>query len=233
MDDLTKRRLLIATKPLLSRDDWPRVRDLWQPYIADGDLDAQAQLAYMCLWCFDEPEETDREMRDLLRAAAESGHADAMYWLASVLEPRGARRDELLKRAAELGSRGAQRTLGVYYATGRWTGAKDSTQAVYWYTLAAERNHDDAQYNLGFMLLLGDGAEPSVNEGLRWLRSSAEMGNADAMRLLADLYENGYYGVPKQPDEAEKWKRRYRTDDESRGREEKPACYLHDLEGSL
>src|ERR1017187_4380847 len=128
-----RQRLLKLTEPLLAADDWPSLEALWRPYVDQGDLDAQAHLAYMCLWCFDETEEKDREMRSLLHAAANAGHADAMYWLASFSTPKGAERDELMKMAAERGSRGAQRHLGAMYATGDWTAGKDPTKAVYWY----------------------------------------------------------------------------------------------------
>lgn len=106
MEHTLKQRLLKLTEPLLATHDWSSLENLWRPYVDQGDLDAQALLAYMCLWCFDETEQKDEEMRGLLRAAANAGHADAMYWLASFSMSEGAVRDELLKRAAELGSRG-------------------------------------------------------------------------------------------------------------------------------
>jgi TPR repeat protein len=226
MDDTSKQRLLKLTEPLLAANDWPSLQSLWQPYVDEGDLDAQALLAYLCLWCFDQAEQKDREMRSLLRAAANAGHADAMYWLASFSTSEGVERDELLKKAAELGSRGAQRHLGALCATGDWTlGPKDLTRAVYWYRLAAERGHHDAQYNLGFMFILGQGVSPDVAEGLLWLHRSADRGNTSAMRLLADLYRNGYYGVAIETEKAAHWDKRYAS---AEGH-----FYLHDTEGSL
>ncbi|MGO9232098.1 MAG: tetratricopeptide repeat protein [Bryobacteraceae bacterium] len=227
MEDAIRQRLLKLTEPLLATDDWPSVENLWRPYVNQGDLDAQAYLAHMCLWCFDETEEKDQEMRGLLRASANAGHADAMYWLASHGMSDGTERDELLKKAAELGSRGAQRHLGAMYATGDWTGPKDSTRAVYWYRLAAERGHHDAQYNLGFMYILGEGVTADVAEGLLWLLRSADQGNRSAMRLLADLYRNGHYGVPIEAEKAEHWDKRHAVA-KARGH-----FYLHDMRGSL
>jgi TPR repeat protein len=227
MELTLKQNLLKLTGPLLAADDWPSVEALWRPYVDQGDLDAQAQLAYMCLWCFDETEEKDREMRSLLRAAANAGHADAMYWSAQFSTPEGTERDDLLKTAASLGSRGAQRHLGAMYATGDWTaGPKDPTKAVYWYRLAAERGHDDAQYNLGFMYILGEGVTPDAEEGLLWLHRSADRGNTSAMRLLADLYRHGYYGVLVESGKAEHWDKQYAAAEEARH------FYLHDMEGS-
>ena len=67
---------------------------------------------------------------------------------------------------------------------------------------------------------------PNVADGLLWLNRSADRGNASAMRLLADLYRHGYYGVPLYIAEADRW-------DETYARTEQPSrFYLHDLEGS-
>jgi uncharacterized protein len=226
MDLRILHEILKLSGPLLDCHDWPSLEALWRPYVDMGDLDAQAYLAYMCLWCFDEAEEKDREMRGLLCAASNAGHADAMYWLASFSTPQGTERDELLKMAAERGSRGAQRHLGAMYATGDWTAGKDPAKAVTWYRRAAEGGHDDAQYNLGFMYILGEGTGANVDEGLLWLHRSADRGNESAMRLLADLYRHGYYGVPLDVAQADRW-------DEKYAKTERPNhFYLHDLEGS-
>ena len=60
-------------------------------------------------------------------------------------------------------TRAAMEDLLRVAANGEWTGAKDPGLAVQWYRRAAERGHCDAQYNLGFMYVLGEGviAEPS------------------------------------------------------------------------
>jgi uncharacterized protein len=231
VDDLTRREFLTASGPLLAGDDWSALQELWQTHLDNGDLDAQAYLAYMALWCFDLPEAVDDRMRAYLRAAADSGHADAMYWMTTICHVEGPQRDECLQRAGESGSRGAQRDLDALYATGDWTGPKDPARAVYWYRLAAEREHDDAQYNLGFMYVLGEGTTPDVDEGLHWLSRSAEQGNTSAMRLLSDLYANGYYGVPKRVEEAARWKQILMSTEEQK-RQQKPRMYLHDLWGS-
>jgi hypothetical protein len=151
------------------------------------------------------PDRVNDLARKYLQEAVQAGHADAMYWTTRRGRGEGREADELLLRAGELGSRGAQRDLGALYATGDWTGPKDSARAVYWYRLAAERGHDDAQYNLGFMHILGDGTEANVNEGLRWIHRAAMQGDWSARHLLADLYRNGYYGVPKSIEEAKRW----------------------------
>ena len=47
------------------------------------------------------------------------------------------------------------------------------------------------------------------------------------MRLLADLYRNGYYGVTMDADKADHWDKQYAA------AEPLTRFYLHDLEGSL
>jgi hypothetical protein len=134
---------------------------------------------------------------------------------------RLSRRDALLLKAGESGSLEAQRDLGALYATGDWTGPRDAVRAAEWYRRAAERGHPDAQYNLGFMYLLGEGVQTSPSEGLQWLRRSADQGDETAIRLLADLYRNGKYGVPADDEEGRRWQERYKKTDLYRLRKQK------------
>jgi hypothetical protein len=144
------------------------------------------------------PDRVNDRARKCLQEAADAGHADAMYWITRRGRAEDKESDELLMKAGELGSRGAQRDLGALYATGDWTGPKDPIRGIHWYRLAAERGHDDAQYNVGFMYILGEGTDANVDEGLRWIHRAAMQGNWCARHLLADLYQNGYYGVTKK-----------------------------------
>lgn len=213
MNESTKDRLLSATERLLARtrEDWCSVLRLWQPLVDREDVDAKVCVAVLVLWYMSAPDRVRGQMREFLCLAAESGHADAIYWTTRYGKKHGKEAYELLIRAAELGSRGAQRDLGASFATGdwagpgNWAGPKDPARAVYWYRLAAERGHEDAQYNLGFMYILGEGTEANVDEGLRWIHRSAVQGDWSARRLLADLYRNGYYGIPRSKEEAKRW----------------------------
>jgi len=202
--------LIDATEAFHEENNWSAVEAQWRPYVEQRDLEAQFRLAYYYLfYSFDEEAGIRAEMVDLLRTAANLGHPDAVYFL-SHLSPEGEERDALLLKAGELGCLEAQRDLGAHYATGNWTGPKDPVRAVQWYHRAAERGHSDAQYNLGFMYVLGEGVQSDHEEGLRWLRLAAAHGEGAAMRLMADLYRNGYHGVPIDPLQAADWDRRYR-----------------------
>jgi TPR repeat protein len=218
-----RRRLVDETKHLLEDDatDWKTVEALWRPYIDRNDVDAQFHLADFYLdYGFNEGPQKEMEMRELLRRATDQGHADATYRRRQQY-PEGAERDALLLKAGELGSLEAQRDLGALFATGEWTGPRDSVRAAEWYRRAAERGHPDAQYNLGFMCLLGEGVQANPTEGLRWLKLSAGQGDECAIRLLADLYRNGQYGVSADAVQAQLWYERYRRTELYRLREQK------------
>jgi TPR repeat protein len=219
LDEQIKKQLMDETDRLLRDDatEWSVIEALWRPYVDSDDVEAQFCLANSYLdYGFEEGPEQDREMRHLLQIAADKGHPDATYRLCNRYE-EGEERDALLIKAGELGSIEAQRDLGALYATGDWTGPKDPAQGAEWYHKAAERGHPDAQYNLGFMYLLGEGVPVDTEEGLRWLHRSAkqEEGHAfrfsgHAFRLLADLYRHGYYGVPLDIKQADYWDEKYR-----------------------
>ncbi len=212
MDIETTNQLVEATRLLLEDEsaEWESVEALWRPYVDQGDVDAKFHLADFYLdYGFDEGPQKDRGMRELLLDAADQGHPDAIYRLCNQYS-EGPERDEQLLKAGKLGSLEAQRDLGALFASGDWTGPRDSVLATEWYRRAAVRGHADAQYNLGFMYFLGEGVQSDPQEGLRWLLLSAGQRNEHSFRLLADLYRNGYYGVPVDAVEAERWDEEYR-----------------------
>ncbi|MGA2889888.1 MAG: tetratricopeptide repeat protein [Terracidiphilus sp.] len=207
MDESKKARLISATERSFARkrDNWRAVQRLWQPHVDRGDVDAKVCLAHLILWYMSAPDCVNKQMRAYLRDAAQSGHANALYWTTRYGEKEGQEAYELLLRAGQMGSRGSQRDLGALYATGDWAGPRDTARAVYWYRLAAERGHDDAQYNLGIMYLSGEGTDPSREDGLSWLNRAATQGDSQSRRVLAEIYRNGYYGVPKSIEETKRW----------------------------
>jgi TPR repeat protein len=80
--------------------------------------------------------------------------------------------------------------------------------AARWYRLAAEKGNAESQYDLGFMLLLGEGGPKNTEEGLMWLERAGEQGEYGAFRLLVDCYESGYCEVPVDFDKAQLWRSR-------------------------
>jgi hypothetical protein len=116
-------------------------------------------------------------------------------------------------RARLLGDGDAQCGLGAIYATGdhdEWPSLKSEAKAVRWYTRAAQHGHAAAQYNLGFMILLGEGTSADPDLALRWLERAAEGGSDDAAKLLCDLYDGRGQarGIAHDPERAAHWRSR-------------------------
>jgi TPR repeat protein len=60
------------------------------------------------------------------------------------------------------------------------------------------------------MYLRGEGVQADSGNGLEWLRRSAGQGDESAIRLLADVYRDGHFGIPADATEAQSWQERYK-----------------------
>jgi TPR repeat protein len=123
------------------------------------------------------------------------------------------RRLDLLRQTlrALLGDADASHDLGAIYATGdhgEWPEIEDSARAARWYRRGARRGSAECLYDLGFMSILGEFPGADRDEGIDLLEKSAQLGYADAIRLLADLHALGIHGVEANPELAERWSRR-------------------------
>ncbi|MBQ4411314.1 MAG: sel1 repeat family protein [Candidatus Methanomethylophilus sp.] len=70
--------------------------------------------------------------------------------------------------------------------TGKGT-PKDSAKAAHWYSKAAENGHPDAMYNLGLLLMEGDGIGQDYKQAMELFGRAAELGvedAADALKLV-------------------------------------------------
>jgi len=110
-----------------------------------------------------------------------------------------------LIKSAEEGNLDAQHELGAFYATDDFAGLKDEAEAVKWYTRAAEGGDALSQYDLGFMLVLGEGTEKDVAKGLWWMEQAVANGWEYAALLLSDVYGKGLFGVEPDSDKAAYW----------------------------
>ena len=202
---------LDKAKAAIEDGNCKEVFPLLLPLAETGNMEAQFLLGYMyfadCEYPF-----TDFVARDWLVKAREQGHAGASYYLAWFPNADGvsciddAESMNLLIEAGERGAVEAQRILGAYFATGDWIGPKDEAKAVEWYTKAAEQGHAESQYDLGLMILNGEGTTQNTLKGMEWLIKSALQGNDSARGLLADIYDEGMFGVPSNEHEAKHWK---------------------------
>jgi TPR repeat protein len=110
-----------------------------------------------------------------------------------------------LKEAAQQGDLNSQHDLAAFYATDELLGLKNEAEAVKWYSKAAEQGHALSQYDLGFMLLLGEGTKKDVAKGLWWMEQAVANGWEDAARLLSDVYTRGLFDVEPNSDKAAYW----------------------------
>ena len=79
---------------------------------------------------------------------------------------------------------------------------------VHWFRQAAEAGYVNAMTSLGYQLslsILGLRADRNYEEAFTWLQKAANFGDAEAMKNLGKLYENGW-GVPKDPIKAKEYR---------------------------
>lgn len=184
-------------KAAMARGDYESAITVLRPLADAGSRDAQYELGFLALTECELI--SGRDAFSLFMKAAQDGHAEAMYHLATfpdfICEPfRSPLSDEetwqWLLRAAKGGCVQAQRDAGASLVTGDWREGKvpqDLEAAVGWYRRAAEAGHADAQYNLASMLAEGEGCERDLATARDWLRRAIAGGYEYADGLLAHV----------------------------------------------
>ncbi len=100
----------------------------------------------------------------------------------------------------------SQHDVGACYATGEGV-SRDEQLALKWFRRAARRGHVESQYDLGLMYLYGEGIDQDPELGLRWLQMAAQAGERRAASVLASVFSEGLFGIPKDTDAAERWRK--------------------------
>ena len=95
-----------------------------------------------------------------------------------------------LRGKAEKSDKEAQYNLGVRYLNGQGV-AKDSSEAVRWWRMAAEEGYAPAQFNLACAYRLGEGVRMDTAETVKWYRKAFDQGLGNAGINLALMYANG------------------------------------------
>ncbi|MBX3169102.1 MAG: sel1 repeat family protein [Candidatus Eremiobacteraeota bacterium] len=171
-----------------------------------GDREAQFILGYR--W-YRQHGPAYKKAVDWLRKAATAGHLEAVQLVAEIDEGLNLSR-RLLQEHAEAGESSAQLEMATLLATNSDGLGQDLEQSRRWYFLAAEQNEQTAQYNLGLMLLRGEGGPVHTPEGIGWLEKAASGTNpevsVETAGVLADLYEAGASGLPSDPERASFWR---------------------------
>ena len=147
------------------KGDYETAAALLQPLADKGVARAQFRLAYMHFlgrgFAADR-QEADRRIRAALPA---------------------------IRKFADEGRAWAQSDLGSLYEDGLVL-ARDYTEAVRWYRLAAEQGYPGAQTNLGMMYARGRGVTNSRRTAIEWFQRAAKQGDSVAKHNLEALGVN-------------------------------------------
>lgn len=108
------------------------------------------------------------------------------------------------KPLADQGDVKAEWLLARMYAQGGYQFSRDTDEAIFWLTKAANQGDKEAQAILGLDYFNGIGVKIDDQLGLRWSRMAADQGSAAGQRLVGFAYEQGR-GVPKDYAEAVRW----------------------------
>ena len=174
-----------------------------------GDVEAQFNLGIMYNHGEGVPED-DAEAVHWYRLAAEQGHAEAQFHL-GFMHDNGKGVPENDAEAVRWYRLAAKQGLGsAHHKIGRFDhdDEEDSPEddAARDVRLAAERGDVEAQLDLGYMHLYGEGVPEDLAEAARWIRLAAERGHAMAQYLLGIVHDHGI-GVPQDFAEAMRWYR--------------------------
>ncbi len=123
------------------------------------------------------------------------------------LSPRSSVYDvQTLLNLAEQGDKRAAFLLGTRYAAGQET-TRDDSEALRWFTLAAQAGLAEAQYNLGIMYAQGRGVPRNLKTAADWYTRAAQQGLAMAQYNLGTLYSSGG-GIRRDETKAAEWMER-------------------------
>lgn len=159
-----------------------------------------------------------------VQKAADAGLVEAWTVLGYILAGSNPEHDlsraiAALERAAGEGDGRARLRLASLLETG------DPKRARLLYTEEAQAGCVEAQAALGHFLA-ASGDPENYPEALRWLRTAAEQGSAEARRNLAVMYRNGW-GVPRSVVDAWLWgEAAARVDDDPQSTPDSPLQWL-------
>ena len=150
------------------------------------------------------------------RARAEEGSSNDQFQLAGMFRHgRGVTpsREEAtywFRRAAEAGHPQAQYELARRLFLGVGV-LPDEHAAAVWLEQAAQQGLTDAMFNLATLYARGHGVGHDPAAARRWLEAAANDADADAAEMLGLVYEQGWLDVEADPEQAQTWRRRARS----------------------
>jgi TPR repeat protein len=151
------------------------------------------------------------QFHELLRPLIRQDNPEALFLAARFSRPREnfeeykQRHLDLIERAARKEYPPALYVLGFYYDMGDGVPKipRDPIKAAQLFKRGAELKHAHCQHLHGEALLYGThGIARDVTAGLAYLRESAEAKFEGSLKLLAEYYERGEFGLPVSPERA-------------------------------
>ncbi len=174
-----------------------------------GENEAQFRYAAMLLQGIYVPKDA-KKAEALMKKAAEAGNAMAQFNYGQMLMMRSPGIKGLdeaatwFQKAADAGLADGQYAVSQILANGTTNVKRDETQAREYLLLAARKNYDTAQLDLGTWLVEGRGGERNYDAGFRWMLTAARGGNVAAQARVARLYRDGI-GTDGNSIEAAAW----------------------------
>ena len=148
------------------------------------------------------------EMYERGQGVAKNEQAAVRYYLRASKLSGGKERGPLTLAAARLGHVESQIKTAYNYRYGYGGMSKNEREALRWYQQASKSGNPKALHELGSLYLYGSREVKDPKRGLKLVRQAVKKGHAEAHVTLGSSYEGGFYGVKRNPREAEKLYRR-------------------------
>ncbi|HET6406390.1 MAG TPA: tetratricopeptide repeat protein, partial [Chthoniobacteraceae bacterium] len=211
---------LVTLATLMMEASWPPVSSSAQPGDENSILlateatqpaEVEAQFQSARAYLNGKGVEVDpRKAFDLMRSAAERGHADAIggmgyFYAAGIAVAKDEKTAvEWFRSGAEKGSVRSQYNLGKMLLDGKGT-AVDPNTGLHWIQKAADQGLTEAQVEFGDTLFFGrHGQRRDELKAYPYLLKAAEQGNANAQNSVGYMSQNGV-GTAANESDAEHW----------------------------
>jgi TPR repeat protein len=177
--------------------------------------DRQARYAEVLLNTAKGKSERLTEAFNWYKKSADAGYEKGIYGLMiCYMQGYGVAKDSvqglsLNQKLADLGNKDGLYFMALRYEQGYGV-TKDKNKAVEFFTKAAGKGHFQSAYILG-KKQFDDGSGTGT---MYWFKKSASYGYIPAMLAMAELYDKGLVGVPKNAEEALVWYTKITNDDE-------------------
>ena len=137
-----------------------------------------------------------QEAAKWLRLSADQGDPEAQLYLGRIYHQGGVielgQQKELPWRKISDKDRIAEKQIDLWLGDNtRDEVAQDFDEAIKWYQLAADQNNPDAQFNLGMMLLKGQGVSQDYDKGIDLIERASEKDHPAALYHLGLAYDLG------------------------------------------